>query len=312
MGVQHEDSLVKIRGIKRNIKELFDFNKKRRKELESLTSKHEHELSEREKVIGQSSIGADKLDNVLKNYNSWQKDLINYNKDLHYNKNRLKVIDDDLTRKKTEKDRIDIKTANTFLLKTREILRDIETVFIETKEAKFNQFVESLETESNNNFSQMNKGSFTGQISMIKEISAGKPVVKVTLIQYNGQPIHKPGTALNTSKHISILFAISRLTLETKTESYPIILDAPTSTYGETKLNQFYENIYGNFEQAIILTKDFIKSNRNTSENGINNDELYLSPEFNSIKKDNAIWVKLQRPFNEKKLDTLNTQIINL
>ena len=35
----------------------------------------------------------------------------------------------------------------------------------------------------------MNKGSFTGQISMIKEISAGKPVVKVTLIQYNGQPI---------------------------------------------------------------------------------------------------------------------------
>ena len=147
---------------------------------------------------------------------------------------------------------------------------------------------------------------------MIKEISAGKPVVKVTLIQYNGQPIHKPGTALNTSKHISILFAISRLTLETKTESYPIILDAPTSTYGETKLNQFYENIYGNFEQAIILTKDFIKSNRNTSENGINNDELYLSPEFNSIKKDNAIWVKLQRPFNEKKLDTLNTQIINL
>ncbi len=248
----------------------------------------------------------------MKNYNSWQKDLINYNKDLHYNKNRLKVIDDDLTRKKTEKDRIDIKTANTFLLKTREILRDIETVFIETKEAKFNQFVESLETESNNNFSQMNKGSFTGQISMIKEISAGKPVVKVTLIQYNGQPIHKPGTALNTSKHISILFAISRLTLETKTESYPIILDAPTSTYGETKLNQFYENIYGNFEQAIILTKDFIKSNRNTSENGINNDELYLSPEFNSIKKDNAIWVKLQRPFNEKKLDTLNTQIINL
>ena len=81
MGVQHEDSLVKIRGIKRNIKELFDFNKKRRKELESLTSKHEHELSEREKVIGQSSIGADKLDNVLKNYNSWQKDLTMYSEE---------------------------------------------------------------------------------------------------------------------------------------------------------------------------------------------------------------------------------------
>ena len=312
LGVSHEDNLAKLRGVKKTIKDLFEFNKKRKEDLVALQNKLQTELLEREKVIGSSSIGAEKLTSVLKNYNVWQRDLTAYNRDLTFKKNQLAGIEDDLKQKRAEKDGLAIKSAHTFLIKTKDILRDIEKIFTDTKEKMFDEFIDKLQVQANDNFTRMNIGSFTGLISMKRETNGGKPIVRVVLIQENGQPIYKPGTALNTSMHISILFAISQLTKETKTEGFPIIFDAPTSTYGETKLTQFYDNIYGGFEQAILLTKDFLKTAKRTNSKGENNDELSIKDEFKKIKKDKAIWVKLARPFHEKRLETLNTEIINL
>jgi DNA sulfur modification protein DndD len=44
--------------------------------------------------------------------------------------------------------------------------------------------------------------------------------------------------------HISILFAISELASENREESYPMIFDAPTSSFGETKSAEFLNLIY--------------------------------------------------------------------
>lgn len=92
----HEDNLSKLRGVKKTIKELFEFNKKRKEDLEELDRKLKQEIAEREKVIGNSSIGAEKLTNVLKNYNGWQRDINNLIRDLNDKKDQLKVVEQDL------------------------------------------------------------------------------------------------------------------------------------------------------------------------------------------------------------------------
>ena len=305
MGVSHEDGLSKLREVRNTIKDLFEFNKKRKEELEDLNRNLEKELSEREIIIGTSTIGADKLTNVLKNYNSWQRDLITYNKDLNYNKEEFRRIEEELKCTRAEKDSIDTKTANTFLIKTREILRDIEKIFNDTKEKKFDEFIASLEDKSNKIFETINAESFTGTIVFNKKMWGGKVTVNIEIEEADGRVFYKPNQSLLTSMHISILFAISELATELREESYPMIFDAPTSSFGETKASQFLNMIFENANQKILLIKDFLATDPETKR-------LYIKEEFNKVNRHKAFWIALERPFDKKNLSTLNTQVINL
>jgi DNA sulfur modification protein DndD len=304
LSVNHEDNLSSLRGVRDKIKDLFEFNNDRKKELEELEGKLANELLEREKVIGSSDIAGEKLASVLKNYNAWQRDLKTYNKDhLDYTK-QIKDIDSDLKQKREEKDTIDTKSANTFLIKTRGILRDIEAIFKETKERKFDEFIKMLEEKSNSIFERINVESFTGTIVFTKKTIGGKTNINLE-IQEDGRTFYKPNQSLLTSMHISILFAISALAAEKREESYPMIFDAPTSSFGETKSTEFLNLIHETGHQKLLLIKDFIYTDEKTKK-------LSIKKEFASVKRDKAFWIQLERPFDKKNLKTLNTQVIPL
>jgi DNA sulfur modification protein DndD len=303
LSVSHEDNLANVRGIKTKIKEHFDFNTKRKAELQELEESRLVELKEREKIIGNSTFGADKLTQVLKNYNAWQSDLKTYNSTIIGYERELKDIDAELKIKMDEKESIDLKTVNAFLIKTRAIIRDISTIFKDTKEKKFDEFIESLQQKSNEYFSQMNKGAFTGSIYFKKHQHNSKTIVSIGLLE-DGRPFYLPNQSLETSMHISILFGISQLTKEKHEEAFPLIFDAPTSSFGESKTGEFLNIISETDNQIILLTKDFIAKDK--AEN------LYIKPEFNEVKRDKAFWVRLERPFDRKVLKTINTEVISL
>src|SRR5690606_17662353 len=124
----HEDSLIGIRDIENHVKDLFELNDHRRKQLEELNDKLEIEKANRERIIGNSSLGASKLTDVLKNYNAWQESLKSLNKDVVGYEKDLDTLNQELKAKKIEKENIDLATASNFLIKTRAILRDIETI----------------------------------------------------------------------------------------------------------------------------------------------------------------------------------------
>jgi DNA sulfur modification protein DndD len=58
--------------------------------------------------------------------------------------------------------------------------------------------------------------------------------------------------------YMSVLFAISDLATLKRKESYPLILDAATSSFGDSKESGFYNEIGKLDKQCIIVTKDFI------------------------------------------------------
>ena len=141
--------------------------------------------------------------NVLKNYNAWQKNKGTLNKDLADYKLALDLLDAELQEWQLYKDGIDTKTANTFLIKTRSILRDIETVFKDTKERKFDEFITLLQSKSNAFFESINIDSFTGNIIFTKRKLGGeKVIVKIELQEADGKVVHKPNQSLETSMHI--------------------------------------------------------------------------------------------------------------
>jgi DNA sulfur modification protein DndD len=103
LSISHEDNLKNLRQIRTKIKELFEFNDDRKKDIEELNEQLEKEKTEREKILGNSSIAEEKLSDVLKNYNSWQRDLKNRNQDQVDYTTKLKNIESELKKKKKKK-----------------------------------------------------------------------------------------------------------------------------------------------------------------------------------------------------------------
>jgi len=307
LSISHEDNLKNLRLIRSNIKDLFEFNDTRKKEIEELKEELEKEIKERGKILGNSKIAnEDKLLNIFKNYTAWQEDFRVLNKDFFNLETKQKEILKQLKSKKDEKDKIDLNSASSFYLKTREILRDIEIIFKDTKEKKFDEFIDKLESKSNKYLSQINVEAFTGEIKFSKKKFSGERIkIEVSLYESGGR-YFIPGTAVRTSLNISILLAISELANEVRDETYPMIFDAPTSSFGETKTGDFLNLIYETSNQKIILLKDFIGSIKNP--NGTLKD-LFIKEEFNSIKRKKAFWVKLERPFDKNDLSTINTEV---
>jgi DNA sulfur modification protein DndD len=189
----------------------------------------------------------------------------------------------------------------TFLIKTQVVIRDISIIFKETEKRKFDEFLKLLEEKTNRIFSKINIEAFTGIIRL--KLSLSKEVV-VVLEEESGRVFSRPNQSLETSKFLSILFAISELTKENSDESYPMIFDAPTSSFGETKTAHFFNLLNETPGQKILLIKDFLVKDESNN--------LVIKDEFKQIRKDKAIWVKLERPFDAVKLHTINSQVINL
>lgn len=299
----HEDNLKNLRGVRSKIKDLFEFNRDRKKDIEELKEKLDHERNERERILGNSDLAEDSLASVLKNYTAWQYDLTTRNRERLDYEQVLKGIDAELKTKNKAKDDIDMESANSFLIKTREVLRDIEVIFNETKEKKFDSFIEQLESKSNEIFTEINVDAFTGTI-VLKKVKRGNRITVDVELEERGRTFYKPNQSLQTSMYIAILFAISELASEINEEKYPLIFDAPTSSFGENKTSQFLNLLFETGNQKILLIKDFLV----TDDSG----KLIVKNEFKDIKRDKAFWVKVDRPFDSNDLTTIDTNVISL
>ena len=71
----------------------------------------------------------------------------------------------------------------------------------------------------------------------------------------DGNDTHGHG-AQQTAAQIAIIGSILKLSADYNNESFPIILDAPTSTFDETFMNAFFEGMHDNFKQCIMILKD--------------------------------------------------------
>jgi DNA sulfur modification protein DndD len=300
----HEDNLSSIREINQSIKDRFLFNERQRKTIEKLNADLETELQNRTTILGNSLLSESRLVDALKNYNGWQNDLLKAQKEESTHADELQKIENELKAKKEEKDRIDIETTSNFLIKTREILRDIFKIFKDTRESKLHEFVEHLQQLSNEYLRKINIGSFMGEIVFALNVDAHPERVTIEL-QENGMTVHRPNQSLNTSMHIAILFAISKLASDKNEEGYPLIFDAPTSSFGEAKTGAFLGMVNETGNQIILLSKDFVLKDHLS-------DQVTIKPEFGNVKRSKAFWVKLVRPFDPLSLRTINTEVITL
>lgn len=244
-------------------------------------------------LIQVDGVSEAELQKTFADYSGYHKQMSNAEQRLYDLKHELEDLKQEEQGYKDEIDGL----ASTGMAK---VYRDIHVVmeyirdaFKRAKDMNLTVFLENLQNTSNRYLSLLNAKDFHGIVKLIK---TKQDSADIRLYSSSGEEIVKPSGSQLTTMYMSVLFAISELTTLKKDETYPMIFDAATSSFGDTKEDDFYNIVDSLGKQCIIVTKDFL------SKGELRRDDINkLSCSVYRIKK--------QDGFDPEDLSTIRTTI---
>lgn len=140
----------------------------------------------------------------------------------------------------------------------REVHSTLEAIYnavLQAKKENLSRFLDELEEKANQYLVRLSAEDFHGQIRLVQ---TAEDSTEIKLFSANGTLVTNPSGSQKTVTYISVLFAISDFTSEKRDEDYPLIFDAATSSFGDSKEKDFYNIINQLHKQCIVATKDFL------------------------------------------------------
>lgn len=135
------------------------------------------------------------------------------------------------------------------------VFEEIAKAFKNAKKENLRRFLAALEECANDYLAKLSAKDFHGEIHLCQTVEES---TEIKLFSSNGSEIKNPSGSQETVMYMSVLFAISDFTVLKRDENYPLIFDAATSSFGDSKEEGFYNVIDKLNKQCIIVTKDFI------------------------------------------------------
>lgn len=293
-----QTSFAFLHNIRRDIRDDIEFNQR----LRSNVRKCEENISKLEddktKILAQTD-GMDEEDliNAFRNIGEWNTAKSEAEKNAARLETRLEFLKAQLKDAETKYDEIASKSsAASMYSKVSAALRKIADAFASAKIRNKRDFIDRLECRANHYLEVLNIDDFKGVIELRER--ADKQVA-IMLMDSNRDIIYNPNTALQTTMYMSILFAIADLTTLKRDNNYPLIFDAPTSSFTDVKESDFFKVIGDIDKQTIIVTKSFLTTN---TEGVSVLDKSMLDQIHGRVYQ-----ISKKRPFNDKDLSTIET-----
>lgn len=294
------DTEQEISKIATTISEDLEFVTKRKAELAEVDKQLQELETEQNDLLMQSGLSAELLDKSFS-------DLRGFFDAKSRAENRVSELETTLKFKESAKAEIQEKLSQLeptssmtqVYQRVHTAFERITKAFANAKEQNINNFLQMLETESNKYLQKLNKNDFYGIIRIRKTFNNS---ARIELYSDNGTRIENPNGALKTTMYMSVLFAISQITTLKREHDYPLIFDAPTSSFGGFKEDTFYNVIDTIDKQCVIVTKDLLNIDKTTGQKAL---------DFDTINKLSCSVYRIEKaePFNDKDLSTIQTVI---
>lgn len=191
-------------------------------------------------------------------------------------------------------------TSAAIFAKTALIIRQISEAFKNAKETNKKRLLHAIEDESNIFLEKLNTNDFKGTIRIIEKANGQGEAV---LMNNDNTRIFTPNTALRTTYLMSVLFAIGKLSSEKDNTEFPLLFDAPTSSFTDAKESEFFNVISLLKKQVIIVTKSFLKES---------DGEVVLDRSKIDAVNGSVFRIEKKKPFDDKKLGTIQTVITKI
>jgi DNA sulfur modification protein DndD len=290
-----EYNQVEINSLINTIRDTIEFNEARKIDARKIQENIDNEEENKKKLLAQNDgLTEEQLQNAFENIKNWW--------DYKVQAEKQVVIlekEENEKAKEVEKYQEEYNTlgkgsvADTYR-KIHSALDKIKNAFKNAKEKNTRDFLMQLEDRANQYLVKLNIDGFYGIIRIIKTPDG---TARIALQDRNDIFISSPNQALKTTMYMSVLFAVSDLTALNRENDYPLIFDAPTSSFSTQKESDFFKVISKINKQCIIFTKSFL------TENGVLDN--------NKIDAQNCTIYRMekQRPFNNLELSTIQTKL---
>ena len=136
------------------------------------------------------------------------------------------------------------------------------------EERTYQEFLDEISNRANEYMRRITVDDFRGIITMEQSsTSRNHGAVDVLLKDNRGATISTPNKSLYTTKCISVILALADFNQERQAgNGYPLILDAPTSSFDAGKDRTFYQSLSSISSQCIVVTKSFLYKDEESGE----------------------------------------------
>ena len=291
-----ESNILEINNLRIKIKDYIEYVEARKAEVKKIQSNIDVEEDNKRKLLAQNdNLTEEELKNSYENITNWYKSKSDADKQILILEKDEKDIENKLAEVQKDYDELGkTSTANTYR-KIHTAFEKIQNAFKYAKEKNTKEFLALLEAKANEYLNKLNIDDFTGIIRIYEDKIERK--LKIKLEDKNGTFVANPNQALETTMYMSVLFAVSELTTIRRDYDYPLIFDAPTSSFAPQKESDFFNVISDIKKQCIIFTKSFLNDEGKLLNDKI--DKLHCT--INRMEK--------QHPFDKNDLSTIQTKI---
>lgn len=274
-------------------------NLKKHETIDRLSSNIELEEEKKKQILAQTDgLSEDELVSAYNNISEWWKARSDAERRSDILEAQIKKHKDSLEYYRTQFSKISEDSSAAMYSRTSQAIRRILDSFVSAKKKNKRDFLDQLEEVTNEYLGLLNKGDFRGYAQIVEKPNSSAEII---LIDTDGSRIYNANTALKTTMYMSLLFAVAKLTTVKHENDYPLIFDAPTSSFTAAKESDFFGVIAGINKQTIIVTKSFLVED---SDGNSTLDKLRLS-EIDAKK----YRIEKARPFDEKDLSTIQTYV---
>ena len=283
------------------IQDRLEFIADRTKEMQKWQQALDDAKDEKSRLLSQlNGISEEDVNRSAKDV----RDFMNRHEDAQRRLGELRIVLDSLRRQKEEKEEelSSLDTGNkevARLGRIHNIFDHIYKAFVSARETNRRNFVNHLKELSNQYLAELSDNDFHGVIEMLR--SQETESIDVMLKSENGSIVTNPSESQKTTMYMAVLFAIAKITADKRETEYPLLFDAPTSSFSQMKEQEFYEIINKIQKQCIIVTKDMLEYDAATQKSHIKSSAYELSCPIYRIEKD-------REGFNENDLSTIRVR----
>ena len=281
------------------IKAEIEKNRSNHEIADGLQAKLEQEEEQKRKILAQTDgLTEEQLISVFNEISDWYKQKNQAENRSDFLKRQIDEHQKKKDEYQEEYSKISEESTAAMYGRTSNAMRRISEAFLSAKVRNKREFLSQLEDTTNKYLERLNRGDFRGQAHIVEKADES---AELMLIDTDGARIYNPNTALKTTMYMSLLFAVAELTTVKHEDDYPLIFDAPTSSFTAAKESDFFGVIGEINKQTIIVTKSFLNENADGSSS--------IDTKRLKAIKGKKYRIEKKRPFDEKNLATIETRI---
>lgn len=296
------DNLADITKLRHKIQEAIAYNNRLHEDVKKIEANLNMEFEQKKRILAQTDgLTEEQLLANYENISNWMDQKTKAQRRIETLKHNRAQYRMELDEAQEGLSKLAEGTSAAIYAKTALIIRQIAEAFKSAKDTNKKRLLHSIEDESNIFLDKLNTNDFKGTIRILEKASGQGEAV---LMNNDNTRIFTPNTALRTTYLMSVLFAIGKLASQRSEVEYPLLFDAPTSSFTDAKESEFF-NVIGTLEkQVIIVTKSFLKEKAKG--------EVELDMQKISEVSGRVFRIEKKKPFDDKKLGTIQTVVTKI